>query len=135
MDPAARDAFLKAANIVVLATCSRDGRPYAAPFWYLYQDGIFKISVGRNSRTHRNVAHQPAVALVLERRVPPYYSVRIRGAASIEPPFDQPTRVRLAERYFGRDLAREYIAKRPTVDAVTLSIRPDNVSEYEDQTG
>ena len=135
MEPAAREAFLKEANIVVLATCSRDARPYAAPFWYLYEDGLFKISVGRHSRTHRNIEHQPAVALVIERRVPPYYSVRIRGTAQVGPPFDQPTRLRLAERYFGPERARQYIAKVPAVDAVTVRIRPDRLSEYQDPSG
>src|ERR1700736_6299353 len=124
MDLVIREAFLKEANIVVLATCSPDGRPYAAPFWYLYEDGAFRISVSRNSRTHRNVEHQPAVAMVIDRRTPPYYSLQIRGTARIDGPFDQPTRMRQAERYLGVSLAREYIAKRPTVDAVTLNIHP-----------
>jgi PPOX class probable F420-dependent enzyme len=124
------EEFLKQANIVVLATVGPNGRPYAAPFWYLYEDGIFKINVGRESRTRQNVDHQPSVALVIDRRELPYYSVKIRGTAEIRPQLDSTSRVRLAERYLGPELAAKYIARRPIVDAVMLKIRVEKVSEY-----
>ena len=50
-----RDAFLREAHIAVLATRGADGRPHAAPIWYLYEDGVFVMITGRRSTKARNI--------------------------------------------------------------------------------
>ncbi len=125
-----QEGFLRMPNIVVLSTVGPDGRPHAAPYWYLYEDGLFRIHVGRASRTRRNIDYQPWVALVVDRRTPPYYAVMIRGLAEITPPMSPETRRRVAVRYLGDEQGSRYIAQQPIVDAVTIRVRPEKVSEH-----
>ncbi len=54
-----REEFLNQANVAVLATVGPGGRAHAAPIWYLYEDGVFLMSTGRGSQTHRNVERHP----------------------------------------------------------------------------
>ena len=40
------EEFLAEANVAILATVDRKGRPHAAPIWYLYEDGALVMSTG-----------------------------------------------------------------------------------------
>ncbi len=82
-----REAFLREANVAVLSTVDAKGRPHAAPVWYLYDDGVFRISTGEGSQKHRNVTGNPNVSLVIDQRELPYYAVMVTGAAEIGPAF------------------------------------------------
>ncbi|MEX2238334.1 MAG: TIGR03618 family F420-dependent PPOX class oxidoreductase [Dehalococcoidia bacterium] len=125
------EEFLAEANIAVLATIDRRGKPHAAPIWYLYEDGEIIMSTGRNSIKHRNIGSYPDVTFVVDRREIPYYAVMVHGMARIIPkPLDAERRLRMATRYLGEDLAKRYIESRPDEDSVTIRLRPERISEY-----
>jgi PPOX class probable F420-dependent enzyme len=130
-----REAFLRRANIAVLATVGRDGRPHAAPVWYLYEEGVFIISTGRGSRKHRNIEHNPNVTLVIDRRALPYYAVMLHGRAEIGPPLSEGERLRLATRYLGEQMGRAYVARTGGEGAITIRLRPERVVEYHGRAG
>ena len=75
------EEFLAEANVAILATVDRQGRPHAAPIWYLYEDGALVISTGRGSQKHRNIEANPEVTLVVDRRTLPYYAVMVQRAS------------------------------------------------------
>ncbi|MDP9180947.1 MAG: pyridoxamine 5'-phosphate oxidase family protein, partial [Chloroflexota bacterium] len=82
-----REAFLREANVAVLSTVDTRGRPHAAPVWYLYDDGVFRISTGDGSQKHRNILANPNISLVIDQRALPYYAVMVQGTADIGPAF------------------------------------------------
>lgn len=130
-----REAFLRQANVAVLATTGPGGRPHAAPIWYLYEDGVFLMITGGNSQKRRNVERNPAATLVIDRRTLPYYAVMVQGTAEIGPPPSQETRLAIAVRYLGDELGRQYVARRPNEDSVTIRLRPQKFVEYHGVAG
>jgi len=129
------EQFLREANVAVLASVDRRGRPHAAPIWYLYEDGVFIISTGRGSQKHRNVEANANVTLVVDRRTLPYYAVMAHGSAEIRPALSPEERLRLAARYLGEELARRYVERTTGEDAVTIRLRPRKMIEYHGRAG
>src|SRR3990172_7943354 len=103
-----REEFLKQANVAILATVDARGRAHAAPIWYLYEGGVFLMSTGEGSQKHRNIERNPEVALVVDRRTLPYYSVTARGKAEIGPALSEEERRRIAGRYLNETQLRAY---------------------------
>ena len=130
-DDATREAFLSQANIAVLSTIGPGGGPHAVPIWYLYEDGVFRISISRGSQKHKNVEREPRVALVVDQRERPYYSLTVMGSAEIGPGFTPDERLRLATRYLGDELGKQYTERSQGGDAVTIVFRADRLLEYE----
>ena len=128
------EAFLKEANVAVLATVDAKGRAHAAPIWYLYDDGVFIMSTGRGSQKHRNIEANPDVTLVVDRRTLPYYAAMAQGRAEIVPGFSDEDRRRLAVRYLGEELAKAYLATSAG-DSVTIRLRPRKVIEFNGRAG
>ena len=110
--------------------------PHAAPVWYLYDDGVFRISTGAGSQKHKNVEANPNISLVIDQRELPYYAVMIHGAAEIGPPFSDDDSVRLAVRYLGEELGKRYAeSQRGNEASVSLTIKPRKVIVYDPMPG
>lgn len=124
-----RERFLMEPNIAVLATQGADGQPHAAPVWYLYEDGEFMVATDKGGQKHKDVERSPKVTLVVDRRELPYHAVMVRGSAEVAPPLDDEQRLRLAIRYLGEELGRQY-ASQGAGDVVTLRIRSAKFIEY-----
>ena len=131
-----REAFLRAANVAVLSTVDSRGRPHAAPVWYLYDNGTFRISTGADSQKHKNVEANPNISLVIDQRELPYYAVMIQGTAEIGPPFSDDDSMRLAVRYLGEQLGKGYAeSQRGNEASVTLTIKPRKIIVYDPMPG
>ena len=116
--------FLSEANVAVLATVDRKGRAHAAPVWYLYDDGVFVISTGRGSQKHKNLEANPEVTLVVDSRTPPYYAVMAHGRVELGPAFSNEQRLRLATRYLGEEIGRQYVERTAGEDSISIRLKP-----------
>lgn len=130
-----QDALLAEANIAVFGTVDARGRPHATPVWYLYDDGVIRISVGKDEQKHKNVARNPNVSVVIDRRAMPYYAVMVQGTAEITPELSGDDRMRLAVRYLGEDLGKRYVEMTKGQESVTLRIVPRKVMEFDPMAG
>jgi nitroimidazol reductase NimA-like FMN-containing flavoprotein (pyridoxamine 5'-phosphate oxidase superfamily) len=65
-----------------LATC-RDGRPHAAPVWYLYDEGVVRIVT--TGRKLADIRANPYVSLSIEKseRGLPEWTATLRGTATL----------------------------------------------------
>ncbi|MCH8026347.1 MAG: TIGR03618 family F420-dependent PPOX class oxidoreductase [Chloroflexi bacterium] len=127
--------FLREANVAVLATVDGQGRPHAAPVWYLYEDGDLIVSTGRGSQKHRNIERNPNVTLVADRRTLPYFAAMLSGRAEVGPPLSDAKRLELATRYLGEEMGRAYVASTEAGSSVTIRLRPDKVIEFNGRAG
>ena len=129
------DDFLEEANIAILATVDRRGRPHAAPVWYLYDDGMLVISTGQGSQKHRNIEANAEITVVVDRRTLPYFALMIHGAAEIGPPLAPEDRLRLATRYLGEELGLRYVERTAGEDSVTIRVRARKIIEFQGRAG
>jgi PPOX class probable F420-dependent enzyme len=130
-----RDAFIREANVAVLASVDSRGRAHAAPVWYLHKAGVFIISTGRGSQKHRNVETNPDITLVIDRRTIPYYAVMARGLAEIGDPLTDAERREMAVRYLGEELGNRYVERTAGQDAITIRLTPRKLIEYQGRAG
>ena len=129
------EEFLAEANVAILATVDRKGRPHAAPVWYLYDDGALVISTGRGSQKHRNVEANPEVTVVVDRRTLPYYAAMVSGMAEIGPPLSDEKRLEMAVRYLGEEMGRRYVERTAGSDSITMTLKPRKVVAFEGRAG
>jgi PPOX class probable F420-dependent enzyme len=122
--------FLAEANVAILSTVDGQGRPHAAPVWYLFDDGEIVVSTGRESQKHVNIQRNSEVALTVDRDTLPYYAVTVLGTAELGPRLSEDDRLRLAVRYLGEDLGRRYVESTQGEDSISFRIRPRKVLEY-----
>ena len=116
-------------NIAVLATVDNKNRPHGMPIWYIYEDGKFVMTAGKNAQKVRNIQRTCNATLVLDRREPPYHAVMIRGRAKIGPKPDPEWLLRLAIRYLGEERGKTYFQGLGD-DIVAITLYPDDVIEY-----
>jgi PPOX class probable F420-dependent enzyme len=127
--------FLAEANIAVLSTVDAQGRPHAAPVWYLYEGGDFLISTGRGSRKHRNIEANANISLTVDKRTLPYFAVMARGRAELGAGFSEEQRLRLAIRYLGERLGHAYVERTSAEDSVTIRLHGAKLIEYHGRAG
>jgi hypothetical protein len=129
------EEFLAEANVAILATVDRKGRPHAAPIWYLYEDGALVMSTGRGSQKHKNLEANPEVTVVVDRRTLPYYAAMVSGRVKIGPSLNDEKRLEMAVRYLGDELGRRYVERTAGGDSITMTLKPRKVVEFEGRAG
>ena len=129
------ETFLQEANVAILATVDKNGRPHAAPIWYLYEDGEIIVSTGPESKKAKNVKANPAVTLVADRRSLPYYAVMLHGDAVIGERLGPELRLKMAVRYLGEELGRRYVERSTDETGITIRFRPSRIVEYKGVAG
>ena len=130
-DAQSREAFLGESNVAVFSSVGPGGSPHAVPLWYLYEDGVFRISVGEGSQKHRNVQRDGRVALVIDRRTRPYYSLTVMGSATIGPGFTPAERLQLATHYLGEVEGQRFVESKPAAPSVSIRFTADRYIEYD----
>jgi PPOX class probable F420-dependent enzyme len=129
------EEFLKESHVAVLATVDPRGRAHAAPIWYLYEDGVFKMSTGNGSQKHCNLQANPEATLVVDRRTLPYYAVMAPGAVEIGPALSEDDRVRLVHRYLNEEQASRYLERTASADSISLLLKPRKLIEFMGRAG
>ncbi len=124
-----KEKLFSGTNIAILATVDNKNRPHGMPIWYIYEDGKFVMTAGKNSQKVKNIQRTCNAPLVLDRREPPYHAVMIRGRAEIGPTPDSEWLLRLAIRYLGEERGKTYFQGLGD-EIVTITLYPDDVIEY-----
>ncbi|SVA79154.1 uncharacterized protein METZ01_LOCUS132008 [marine metagenome] len=129
LDPFDKEQLFSDPNVAILATVDNKNRPHGMPIWYIYEDGKFVMTAGKNAQKVRNIQRTCNATLVLDRRTPPYHAVMIRGRAEIGPTPDPEWLLRLAIRYLGEERGKTYFQGLGD-DIVAITLYPDDVIEY-----
>lgn len=130
----------------VLAWTAGDGRPLAAPVWFLVEDGTLWFLVedgtlifntGRDTAKGRALARDPRVALAVDLPAPPYAFVQVQGVAetSEDPAELLRTATALGGRYMGADRAEEYGRRNGAPGELLVRVRPTKVLAHLDVSG
>jgi PPOX class probable F420-dependent enzyme len=120
-----------------LAWTAADGRPLAAPVWFLVEDGTLVFTTGRDTAKGRAFARDPRVTLVVDLPEPPYAFVQVQGEAetSEDPAELLRTATALGGRYMGADRAEEFGKRNGVPGELLVRVRPTRVVAQLDVAG
>ena len=121
----------------ILSWTAADGRPLAAPVWFLVEDGVLVLNTGKDTAKGRAIARDPRVALVADLDAPPYAYVQVQGVAETSEDPDELVRTAtaLGGRYMGADRAEEFGRRNGVPGELVVRIRPTKVIAQLDVSG
>jgi PPOX class probable F420-dependent enzyme len=111
-------------EFATLATVGPDGRPQLSEVWFLADNGSLRFSLNTSRQKVKNLASDPACAVLLLDLVNPYRYLEIRGDADLEPDDDYVFAGRVGARY-GVDLRRH---DRPGEVRVVVTVHPVTIN-------
>ncbi len=106
----AREFLLSSPRTAMLATVREDGRPHAAPVWFVLDGEDWIFTTWHTTVKAANLRRDPRVCLCVDDEEPPYAFVQVEGLAAVQeqaPDLLQWT-TRIARRYLGDELAETY---------------------------
>jgi PPOX class probable F420-dependent enzyme len=109
-----RRTFLSTAGRTgVLATVRRDGRPHAAPVWFLLDGEDVVFMTGGDTVKAGNLARDPRATLVVDDASFPFAFAVLEGTCALSDDLDELKRwsTPIAARYVPTDLAEAYGAR------------------------
>lgn len=125
------ETFLQAPRHAIVGTNSVDGPPQLSPVWYLYEAGIFYVSINADSAKYRHLRRDPRLSLCVDGGPEDARTVIAYGVAEILPkehPQQEPMRLRLIYHYIANpEDARQYAAMSQDWDSVLLVITPSKI--------
>nr|WP_218129919.1 PPOX class F420-dependent oxidoreductase [Pseudonocardia oroxyli] len=121
----------------ILCWTAKDGRPLAAPVWFLAEDGTLVFNTGRDTAKGRALTRDPRVALVVDLPEPPYAFVQVQGTVELSEDPDEllRTATELGGRYMGADRAEEFGRRNGVPGELVVRIRPTKVVSSLDVSG
>lgn len=118
------------ARPAILATTRKDGRPHAAPVWYVVaDDGTILFNTAVNTVKGRNLARTGVAVLTVQDDRAPYSFAMLEGTVDLDDDLGQ---VRhwasvIGGRYMGTDRAEEYGARNGVEGELLVRFTPTHV--------
>jgi PPOX class probable F420-dependent enzyme len=125
-----RRAFLSAGTRTgVLSTVRKDGRPHAAPIWFVLDGDIAVFTTGRDTVKGRNLRRTGQAALTVDEAAPPFSFVSITGHVEISDDLDDLLRwaTALGGRYMGAGNAEEFGRRNAVPEELLVRLVPDRI--------
>jgi PPOX class probable F420-dependent enzyme len=123
-------AFLsEGTRTAVLGWTAADGRPLAAPVWFVVDDGALVFNTGKDTAKGRALARDPRVVLCIDDTTPPYSFVQVQGAAELSEDPDELLDIatRTGGRYMGTDRAEEFGRRNAVPGELVVRVKPTKV--------
>jgi PPOX class probable F420-dependent enzyme len=130
MTAAERRTFLSAGSRTgVLASVRRDGRPHAAPIWFLLDGDDVVFMTGRDTVKGRNLARDPRATLVVEDADFPFAFAVLEGTCTLTDDLDELRRwsTPIAARYVPADRAEAYGARNAVPGELLVRMKVEKV--------
>ncbi len=123
-------AFLsEGTRTATLGYVAADGRPLAAPVWFVVEDHQLVFNTHEDTAKARALARDPRVVICVDDPHPPYSFVQVQGVAEISKDPDQLLDVatRTGGRYMGAERADEYGRRNGVPGELVVRVRPTKV--------
>jgi PPOX class probable F420-dependent enzyme len=125
-----RRAFLTAGTRTgVLSTVRRDGRPHAAPIWFVLDGDTVVFTTGQDTVKGRNLRRTGQAVLTVDDGAPPFSFVTVSGRAEISEDLDEmlPWAIALGGRYMGADAAEPFGRRNAVRGELLVRLTPDHI--------
>lgn len=113
----------------VLGYVATDGRPLAAPVWFIVDGDELVFNTAKTTAKGRALQRDPRVVLCVDDSTPPYSFVQVQGVASIseDPEELRETATRIGGRYMGADRAEEFGRRNGVPGELVVRVKPTRV--------
>ena len=128
MTPEAREAFLAATHVGVLAVTEPGRGPCAVPVWYRYAPGdVVRITIPPTSRKTPLLRAAGRASLCVQLETVPYKYVSVEGPVEVIAADVGADQREMAERYLGPKLGGQYLQATAAAlrDEVLVVLRPE----------
>lgn len=125
-----RRAFLsEGTRTGILSTVRKDGRPHAAPVWFVLDGDDVIFMTGAGTVKGRNLRRTGQAAITVDLAEPPYAYATVSGSVEISEDLDVMLdwSTRLAARYMGADQADEFGRRNAVPGELLVRLRPDSI--------
>lgn len=123
-------AFLsEGTRTAILGWVAADGRPLAAPVWFVVDGGELVFNTGKDTAKGRALARDPRVVLCVNDSTPPFAFVQVQGVASLSEDPDELLDIatRTGGRYMGADRAEEFGRRNGVPGELVVRVKPTKV--------
>lgn len=113
----------------VLSTVRRDGRPHAAPIWFVLDGDVVVFTTAHDTVKGRNLRRTGQAALTVDDGAPPFSFVSITGTVQISEDVDEmlPWATKLGGRYMGADQAEAFGRRNAVPGELLVRLVPDRI--------
>jgi PPOX class probable F420-dependent enzyme len=118
---------LLTADVGVLATIGLDGFPQVTATWFLFDDGVLKLSLNTTRQKVKNLRARPQCTFFILDPANPYRTLEIRGRAELSDDASYAFADKLARKYGGANLRDN---DRPGETRVVVSLTPTRVNTW-----
>ena len=117
------------AHTAKLAVVKADGSPHVAPVWIDVDDDEVVFTTGAETLKGKSILRDPRVSICVDDERPPFSFVTISGRAriSIDPDELLYWATRLAGRYMGDDVAKEFGRRNAVPPEMVVRVTPTKV--------
>ena len=135
-DPDIRAFLSEGTRTGHLGWLASDGRPLAAPVWFVLDGDRIAFNTGAATAKGRVLARDPRVVLTVDLAEPPYAFVQIQGIAHTGEDMDEVRRIatETGGRYMGADRAEEFGARNGVPGELVVWIEPTKIIASLDAT-
>ncbi|NDZ94349.1 PPOX class F420-dependent oxidoreductase [Streptomyces sp. SID6673] len=136
-DPDIREFLAGGTRTGHLGYLAADGRPLAAPVWFVLDGDRIAFNTGSDTSKARAVHRDPRVVLTVDLPEPPYAFVQIQGRAVTADDLDEVKRIATlcGARYMGADRAEEFGSRNGVPGELVVWIEPTRVIASLDVSG
>jgi PPOX class probable F420-dependent enzyme len=125
-----RRAFLmEGTRTGILATVRFDGRPHAAPVWFVLDGDDMIFTTGTDTVKARNLRRTGRALMVVDESSPPFDFVTAEGPVEISEDLDEMLHcaTALGGRYMGADRAEAFGRRNAVVGELLVRLRPEKI--------
>lgn len=121
----------------ILGWVANDGRPLAAPVWFVVDNGELAFNTGKNTAKGRALARDSRVVMCIHDDNPPFSFVQVQGVATISEDPDDVLDIatRTGGRYMGAERAEEFGRRNGVPGELVVRVKPTKVHAGFDVAG
>lgn len=125
--PAAYEDLLVAPNTAILSTILPNGSPQGSPVWFIYEEGVIRLSTIKDRQKHRNAIARPQASFTVVDPAKPLRYLEVRGTIDVDDDPDCAVRDRIAAKHGYADGSA---FDPPGAERVTFTLHPTRIIEH-----
>jgi PPOX class probable F420-dependent enzyme len=128
-DDERREFMMTGTRTGVLSTVRADGRPHAAPVWFVLDGDTVVFTTGQDTVKGRNLRRTGQAAFTVDDSAPPFSYVTLSGSVEISHDEDELLRwaTALGGRYMGEDQAEAFGRRNAVPSELLVRLVPDRI--------